>query len=67
MKEPKEAAVFEITFCDGRKFQVFCRGNNQHKIFRELILDLIKEIDSVTIITQGIHNLLEFNKIINKN
>lgn len=67
MKHSKESAVFEVTFCDRRKFKVFCHGNNQHKIFRELILDSIKEIDSVTIITQGIHNMLEFNKIINSN
>jgi hypothetical protein len=59
-----ETTIFEISFEDGSKFRVFCSGRNQIKRFGEITLKLtgIKEIIELT---NGIHTISEFEKIMN--
>ncbi len=58
-----ETTIFEVKFYDGRKFRVFCYGKNQKNRFKEVAKNLKKEIQSVQVLTTGIHTIKEFEKI----
>lgn len=58
-----ETTLFEVKFYDGRKFRVFCYGKNQKIRFKEFTKKIKKEIESVQVLTTGIHTIKEFEKI----
>lgn len=58
-----ETIVFEVKLTDERTFRVFCRGRNQVKRFRDKIYQM-KNFDSYTNVTNGIHTIAEFEKLI---
>ena len=58
-----ETTLFEITFYDGRIFRVFCRGKNQIKRINNKLFSLREQIEKVKVITNGIHTIEEFEKL----
>lgn len=58
-----ETTLFEVKFYDGRIYRVFCKGRNQIKRFREFTNKLKIEIESITELSKGIHEILEFEKL----
>ena len=60
-----ETTLFEVKFYDGRKFKVFCYGKNQKTRFQNMVNKLKNEIESITELSNGIHNIAEFEKITN--
>lgn len=59
-----ETILFEVIFYDGRKFRIFCQGRNQIKRFRELVAKKYKEIDSINTISNGMHTIAQFEKLL---
>jgi hypothetical protein len=62
-----ETTLFEVKFFDGRKFRVFCYGKSQKERFKKVTQVIKKEIETVTVISNGIHTMTEFQKIIANN
>ena len=58
-----ETTLFELKLYDGRIFRIFCKGKNQHKRFYAMHSKLKNEIESLEIISNGIHTIAEFEKI----
>jgi hypothetical protein len=56
--------IFEVKFFDGRVFRVNCRGKNQVQRFRIHTNKLKTEIESIVELTNGIHNITEFENIV---
>lgn len=59
-----ETTLFEVKLLDGRIFRVFCRGKNQIKRINNKLFSLREQIETVQIITNGIHTIEEFEKLI---
>ena len=58
-----ETTLYEVTFLDGRIFRVFCRGKNQKQRFKIHTEKLKEQIKEVMEITNGIHDIKEFEKL----
>ena len=58
-----ETTLFEVKLLDGRIFRVFCRGKNQKKRFNK-VLSSLTNLDTIKEITNGIHTIEEFEKLI---
>lgn len=58
-----ETTLFEIKLLDGRIFRVFCRGKNQKKRLSEKLLTLSDNLESVLNVSNGIHTIEEFEKL----
>ena len=62
-----ETTLFEVKFFDGRKFRVFCYGKDQKARFKKFTQVIKKEIETITVISNGIQTMTEFQKIIANN
>jgi hypothetical protein len=58
-----ETTLYNVTFFDGRTYRVFCRGKNQKQRFNNFTQKIKNEIESIAVITNGIHTISEFEKI----
>ena len=57
-----ETTIYEVGFKDGRMFRVYCRGKNQKKRFNK-VLSSLTNLDTIKEITNGIHTIEEFEKL----
>lgn len=57
-----ETTLYKITFKDGREFRVFCANKKQKQRFHRSIIDTKTEVSEIT---NGIHNITQWEKIIN--
>ena len=62
-----QTTLFEVKFYDGRIFRVFCKGKNQIKRFKDFTNKLFIEIENISEISNGIHEITEFEKLQPKN
>ena len=58
-----ETTLFEVKFFDGRIFRVFCYGKSQKERFKKFTQGIKNEIETVTVISNDIHTITEFEKI----
>ena len=62
-----QTTLFEVKFYDGRIYRIFCKGRNQIKRFVEFTNKLKIEIESISEISKGIHEISDFEKLQPKN
>ncbi len=59
-----ETILYEVEFTDGRVFRVFCRGSKEKQRFADSYNKVAHLFRSCRVITNGIHNLKEWEKIV---
>lgn len=57
-----ETTLYQVNLIDGRIFRVYCRGKNQKKRFNK-VLSSLTNLDTIKEITNGIHTIEEFEKL----
>jgi len=58
-----ETTLYEVIFNDGRIYRINCRGKNQKQRFKIHAEKLKEQIKEVMQITNGIHNIKEFEQL----
>lgn len=58
-----ETTLFAVIFNDGRVYRINCRGKNQKQRFKIHVGKLKEQIKEVMEITNGIHNIKEFEQL----
>jgi len=58
-----ETTLFAVIFNDGRVYRINCRGKNQKQRFRIHAEKLKEQIKEIMEITNGIHNIKEFEQL----
>lgn len=59
-----ETILYGVIFNDGRVYRINCRGKNQKQRFKIHAEKLKEQIKEVMEITNGIHNIKEFEQLI---
>ena len=58
-----ETTLYAVIFNDGRVYRINCRGKNQKQRFKIHTEKLKEQIKEVMQITNGIHNIKEFEQL----
>ena len=58
-----ETTLYAVIFNDGRIYRINCRGKNQKQRFKIHVEKLKEQIKEVMQITNGIHNIKEFEQL----
>jgi len=58
-----ETTLFAVIFNDGRVYRINCRGKNQKQRFKIHAEKLKEQIKEVMEMTNGIHNIKEFEQL----
>ena len=58
-----ETTLYAVIFNDGRIYRINCRGKNQKQRFKIHAEKLKEQIKEVMQITNGIHNIKEFEQL----
>ena len=58
-----ETTLYEVIFNDGRIYRINCCGKNQKQRFKIHAEKLKEQIKEVMQITNGIHNIKEFEQL----
>jgi len=58
-----ETTLYAVIFNDGRIYRINCRGKNQKQRFKIHVEKIKEQIKEVTEITNGIHNIKEFEQL----
>ncbi len=60
-----ETSLYKVTFKDGRVFKVFCQNRNQKQRFNRIWAGLKEKSVTCEVLENGIHNISQWEKIIN--
>lgn len=60
-----ETTIFQVKLNSGAVFNVFCNNKKEIQRFKTSILNKTNEIESITELLKGIHNLKDFENLIN--
>jgi len=58
-----ETTLFAVIFNDGRVYRINCRGKNQKQRFKIHAEKLKEQIGSITELSNGIHDIKEFEQL----
>ena len=58
-----ETTLYAVIFNDGRIYRINCRGKNEKQRFKIHAEKLKEQIKEVMQITNGIHNIKEFEQL----
>lgn len=57
------STLYQVKIHNGRIFRIFCKGKNQHKRFFDFTQKIENMVESIEVISNGIHTITEFEKI----